>query len=310
MRDPGVSDRSRSFGRLGEEFFNGALDAGARTPPHDIVHGFRRQVVRPLKCGGRPIHLAYRCQNILRMHLCDVHMSIPKVRDVTSGTSRSPGRQAVSDNEDAGRRIKSALNGREVSWLVRETGYGDSTIRDALRRGPVRSDVAMAIAKALNVSVDWLLSGSSSRSSASVADVSSADWVEVPEYDLRDLTDDSRGSLVSTTPIRRDWLNRTLGQSSGLWLGRLPADLVRLDLREGDLVFLRDVEPGEVHDGAIYIIRLWGHLTVARLEVIPGRERPSAIGTDDRTITLRDIGPDDGQAILVARVLGAPLRRL
>lgn len=262
----------------------------------------------PLECSGGAIHFPYRCQNILGMHVDDIHMSIPKVRDVTSGTSRRSGRQAVSDNEAAGARIKSALNGREVSWLVRETGFGDSTIRDALRRGPARSDVALAIAKALNVSVDWLLGGAAPRTSAAIADASSADWVEVPEYDLRELTDHSRGPIVSSTPIRKDWLNRTLGQSSGLWLGRLPADLARLDLREGDLVFVRDVELGEAQDGAIYIVRIWGHLTVARIEVIPssaGSREP-----DDRVISLKDIGTDDGQAILVARVLGAPLRRL
>src|SRR3546814_18104095 len=87
------------------------------------------------------------------------HMRTPKVRDETSVNEREGSRQAVKNNESAGRRIKEALAGREVSWLVRETGYGDSTIRDALRRGPVRSDVALAIAKELRVLVDWLLTG-------------------------------------------------------------------------------------------------------------------------------------------------------
>src|SRR3546814_3402726 len=107
------------------------------------------------------------------------HMRTPKVRDETSVNEREGSRQAVKNNESAGRRIKEALAGREVSWLVRETGYGDSTIRDALRRGPVRSDVAMAIAKARSVSVDWRLTGR--RSGMLVADDTAA-WIEVREY--------------------------------------------------------------------------------------------------------------------------------
>src|SRR3546814_8715961 len=93
------------------------------------------------------------CALVTGVQTCALPIS-PKVRDETSVNEREGSRQAVKNNESAGRRIKEALAGREVSWLVRETGYGDSTIRDALRRGPVRSDVAMAIAKALSVSVD------------------------------------------------------------------------------------------------------------------------------------------------------------
>jgi phage repressor protein C with HTH and peptisase S24 domain len=86
-------------------------------------------------------------------------MKIPKVRAETSGNAHEGSRQAVKDNPAAGERIKSAMSGREVSWLVRETGFGDSTIRDAIRRGPSRSDVAASIAEALGVTVDWILTG-------------------------------------------------------------------------------------------------------------------------------------------------------
>lgn len=48
---------------------------------------------------------------------------------------------------------------REVAWLVERTGLPDSTIRDAIKRGPTRSEVAVKIANALEVDLDWLLTG-------------------------------------------------------------------------------------------------------------------------------------------------------
>src|SRR3546814_11360476 len=101
-------------------------------------------------------------------------------------------------------------SGREVSWLVRETGYGDSTIRDALRRGPVRSDVAMAIAQARSVSVDWLLTG---RRSGMLVAADEAEWIEVPEYALWEI--DERGQMdpFSSTVMRGDWIYNSHGKT-------------------------------------------------------------------------------------------------
>ena len=170
-----------------------------------------------------------------------------------------------------------------------------------------------AIAHALGVSAEWLAFGKGFRSAlpGKLVDANDADWIEVEEFDIRELTDESRGPIVSTTPIRRDWLNRTFGTSTGLWLAKLPANLPRMALREGDLVFLRDVAPGEAQDGGVYIARIWGRLTVARVDALFNASgSPMDSDLEDRRISFRDIGSEDGQAILVARVLGAPLRRL
>lgn len=171
------------------------------------------------------------------------------------------------------------------------------------------SEQLFPLSDALGVSARWLLYGGAGRTH--LADSADVDLVELPEHDLRELTDETRGPIVSTTPVRKDWLNRMLNQSAGLWLGRLPADLPRYELREGDLVFLRDVEPGEAQDGATYIVRIWGHLTVARIDaMLMSRMNSAEANVQDRALAPRDIGTEDGQAILIARVLGAPLRRL
>lgn len=174
----------------------------------------------------------------------------------------------------------------------------------------IPSDKLFAIADALQCSARWLVSGVEGIG-AGLRSADDAEWVDVPEYDLRELTDEGPGPVVSTTPIRKDWLNRTLLQSKGLWLARLPADLPRLGLNQGDLVFLRDIEPGEVQDGAVYIVRVDHHLTVARIDTMLGNRMNSVeANLQDRAIAPRDIGVGDGKVELIARVLGAPLRRL
>lgn len=226
--------------------------------------------------------------------------------------SRKRERQDQIDRAAFAARLKARideLNTTELA-LSRATGIAKSSInRWANGESVPSSEQLFPLSDALGVSARWLLYGGAARSH--LTEAADAEWIEVPEHDLRELSDESRGPIVSTTPIRKDWLNRTLNQATGIWLGRLPADLPRYELREGDLIFLRDVEPGEAQDGATYIVRIWGHLTVARIDaMLMNRMNSAETNIQDRTLAPRDIGTDDGQAILVARVLGAPLRRL
>jgi|GEM_PF-6099822 hypothetical protein len=236
---------------------------------------------------------------------------IPKVRPEGSGTTDDVSRKAKIGGEPSGARIKMALGDRDIPWLVRESGLSDSTVRDAIRRGPSRTEVAFKIATALGIGLEWLLTGKSAERRANLISADDADWVDVEEYDLRELTDESRGPIISTSPFRKDWLNRTLGVSYGLWIAKLPADLPARDLREGDPVFLRDVQPGEAQDGATYIVRASGFLTVVRLDGLQDVGMPSIESNlADRRLAFRNIGYEEGKATLVARVLGVPFKRL
>lgn len=140
--------------------------------------------------------------------------------------------------------------------------------------------------------------------------VEDADWVHVPEYDLRELTDEDRGPVVSTTPFRRDMLNRALGQSTNVWLAKIPTDMPYYKLTEGDLVFMRDVADGEAQEGAIYVVRIHGFLTAVRLDALQDAVmEPIERNIHDRRLAFRHLGREDGKAVLVARVLGVPLKK-
>lgn len=174
---------------------------------------------------------------------------------------------------------------------------------------PVPSEKLFAIADALRCSARWLVAGVEDNSTLRAVD--DADWMEIEEFDLRGMTDQELGPVISTTPIRRDWLYRTFGRSSGIWITRLPNDLPKLDLREGDQVFARNVEQGEAQRGGLYIIRVWELIAAVRIDLLRSTQMNSIEqNLEEHTLAPRDIGTEDGKAVPIARILGAPLRRL
>ena len=73
------------------------------------------------------------------------------------------------------------------------------------------------------------------------------------------------------TPFRKDWLNRTLGRWSELYLVHLLSGYESRDgasdLEAGDLVFCTEITPAELIDGNVCIFRREGALKVARYSV-------------------------------------------
>jgi hypothetical protein len=238
-------------------------------------------------------------------------MNASLVRNDISNTPKSRKKQAIATTNPVGLRIIECMGQKDYAWLSAQTGIPATTLSNYVHRGIASTDNALKLAQCFDVTVDWLLTGGVRGRTPAVVSVEDSDWIDVPEHDLRELDDTQRGPVVSVTPFRRDWLNRTLGYSTGLWIARLPTDLPRFSLGEGDPVFLRELEPGEAQDGAIYIVRIWGHLTVARLDsLLSASMSPVESNLAERRIGFRDLGTEDGKAVLVARVLGAPLRKL
>lgn len=192
----------------------------------------------------------------------------------------------------------SLLDGRDYGWLSEKTGISTSTISDYVRKGISRADNAVLIARALGTSVEFLIDGRESAGPRPMVDANDADWVEVPEYALLEIDELGKMDPISSTRFRRDWLYSSLGENSGLWIGRLPAPYDALTLNTGTPLFCRDHRKGErmVH-GAYYLFRVNGGIVMARFALRDD-------GSDEHTVLSRDLGHEEDQYEVVARVVG------
>ncbi len=162
----------------------------------------------------------------------------------------------------------------------------ESTIGDAIKRGIAKTDMAVKLAQALGVSVDWLLTGMSPvEASPALVDADDADFVRLPRFDLGQLTDDGKGARVETIPVRKDWLYRRILTTANLWLTELPADNDPLGLQEGDVVICSDVRAEGVQDNWVCIFRAPTGLFVARYHLMATGEAgtigPAGLVGDD-----------------------------
>lgn len=194
-------------------------------------------------------------------------MNIPKLRSDNSGNPNSRGLQPGLTDNSVGRRIIEALGPKSRSWLAKTAELPESTIGDAIKRGPSRSDVAVRIARALGVTLDWLLVGQAGTAPLMPAD--DAGWVDVPEYDLREMTEASLGQPARVTPVREDWLYTTFRARSGLWLTRLLSDYHPAGLAEGTLVICQMVSRDELAEGHVCLWRVQDTVVVGRFSVLP-----------------------------------------
>lgn len=232
-------------------------------------------------------------------------MAAPKLRSEKPDSPKIRTGKAGKGGISSGDRIIAALDGRTRAWLAEKTGLSTSSISDYVEKGIAKADAAVAIARALEVSVDWLLTGAEPNiSRGKLISAENAEWIAIPEYDLRFLDDAGKGEPVSETKIRRDWLYGAIGETQNLWLTRLLAGY--LDLPPGSAVFCRDPSDGEAPiDGAHYLFRVNGGIVVARFSY-----RSAAQSGDGARVTPADLGHDDGQHVIIARLLGALARPL
>lgn len=104
------------------------------------------------------------------------------------------------------------------------------------------SDRLFALSDALRANARWLVSGEGPKVGGDLVDVESSDWVMLPRYDLKTLTEAGKGDAVEAVPYRRDWLNHRLLTSAGLWITELPSDYEALGLEEGDAIICSDID--------------------------------------------------------------------
>lgn len=125
-----------------------------------------------------------------------------------------------------------------------------------------------------------------------------ADWVQVPEYSLFEIDEFGKLDPISAIPMRKDWLYTSLGENSGLWLARLPARYDALTIGTGTPLFCKDHRPGErLTEGTYYLFRINGGIVMAPFTYRDG-------GSTDDAVHSRDLGNEEDQYQVVARVVG------
>lgn len=226
----------------------------------------------------------------------------PKSKSELSDTRMTFRPQAENSDQPNISRLEEALAGRDMAWLHRKTGIPTSTLWEYGRGKFPKADKAVDIAEALGTTVEWLFGQREARPNALVS-VDNADWVSLPRFDLRQLSDSGKGDPVEAVPFRRDWLNRRLLTSSGLWLTELPSDYDALDLAEGDAVICSDIVAGAgPEEKWICIFRGAGAPFVGVY-----RSRPS-LNLADEIITPADLAT--GEIFAVARIHARLLAKL
>ncbi|WEK00633.1 MAG: hypothetical protein P0Y59_02765 [Candidatus Sphingomonas phytovorans] len=205
--------------------------------------------------------------------------------------------------EAFGARIRARADelGLTASDLVRVTGIKKQSMTGYWAgKRLCGSDKLFALSDALRVSARWLIEGVDVRSGGLLVDAAEADWVNVPRYDLRQLTDTGKGEPVEVIPFRRDLLYRRLSVTKDIWLTELPGSNYDLGLKEGDLVFCSDMAKGDgPYDGWTCIWRGTAAPFVASYSSLA--ERPGGItGADVHREQLAAVGRV--RAVLLAEV--------
>lgn len=194
-----------------------------------------------------------------------------------------------------GERIEQALAGRSQAWLAREAGVSTTSLNETLKKSMPVADTAIRLAQALEVPVEWLITGKVAETGHGLVAADEVDWVFVPRLQLPDFTETGKPEPIETVPLRRDWLNRTIYTASNLFITTLPAHTLEAVGDEGDPILCRDAT--HHNEEGVYLY-FWDGVPVVRRFNIP---RPGQLGEAQNAWTWE---PDDPSGLrIVGRIL-------
>lgn len=193
---------------------------------------------------------------------------VSELKAEKSDNPKSRRGQQLNPADGVGARIVAALNGRPRKWLAERAGIPESTVSDYISRGIAKASAAVGIAKALDVSLDWLLTGKGSQ--ARLQSVLDSDVVHIPA--VKDLAASAGpGTIIEpfeltgeAAPFPAPWLRKQFGQIDGLKLIQVRGVSMEPLIADGAWV-LMDVNRQGMSPG-VYVVRLDDALQVKRLE--------------------------------------------
>lgn len=170
-----------------------------------------------------------------------------------------------------------------------------TTLGDVIKKTMPNADSAIRLARALDVPVEWLITGAAGTASPRLTAADEADWVVVPHYRLSEFTETAKPEPIETVPLRKDWLNRNARTSSNLWLTEMPVSIEGVG-EEGDTILCRDAD---THYQEGFYLYFFDGMPVIRQVVAP---MLGQLADASRQFTRQD---EENPALrLVARVLG------
>tara|TARA_B110000211_G_scaffold15953_1_gene16659 strand:- start:249 stop:899 length:651 start_codon:yes stop_codon:yes gene_type:complete len=174
-------------------------------------------------------------------------------------------------------RISKAI-GDNVSAFSRESGLGESLLRQYIAGSKPGLDKAAAIAKAGKVNLLWLATGEGpmSMSADTNASVQSelSDFALIPGYNVQ--VSAGNGSIpVNEEPTRRlafrhRWLKYRGLNEKDLVMVFTKGDSMEPTIADNNTLMV-DTSDTDPQDGGIYVIRNDGHLLVKRTQIAPGQ---------------------------------------
>ena len=217
-----------------------------------------------------------------------------------STAQRSPEEGNLSQGDDGfGGRLRSVLKGKTASTVAKAVGVAPSTLHKYQQGAMPAADIAVKLARALGVEVNWLIEGEGPASRDEAEALAEQSVVRLPVHDPHSFTEYGLGKPVDEIAVPRQLIG-SARSTAGLWLTEMPTDALPSVAAEGQLILCRPPDQ-PLQDRKVYIMLLGPRTIVRRVFV-----RPDGLvlkGDDEAdSITLR---PDDLETIMpVGRVLG------
>ena len=180
--------------------------------------------------------------------------------DKSTGKSRTPW----------GERIELALGPQSRAWLAREAGISTSTLGDLITTSEMKAQVALRLARVLDVPLEWLVTGETPRPGHGLVEADQADWVMIPHFRLAEFTETGKPAPIETVPIRKDWLNRNIYTSTNLFITELPAHQFEGLGEEGDPILCRDAA---YHNDEGFYLYFWDGVPIVRRFTVPSQHQ-------------------------------------
>lgn len=182
-------------------------------------------------------------------------------------------------------RLRTLVGHRSVREFSRLTGIGNTTLQKYLDGAVPGLDKASQIARACDVSLEWLATGASpSRVVSLPADALAGGMVPVPLLDVRPsagpgaLVEHANGVGSEIIAFREDWLRRMGVSPRHARLMVCSGDSMHDTISDGDLMVV-DVGVREIVDSGIYVLVYAGLVIVKRIQIL--RDRSVVLKSDN-----------------------------